>query len=348
VTLIVGEEYRPPFYGHVFFIGLRDHLISPFTTGYEGTAIDSLYPSNTDMFIKAKAQGAVVGYVHAFSGESDPLEKDLGVGRAFPVDAALGSIHAMEWSTASGAALRVWHHALNNDLPIAVAGGEDSITSLHRTKTVGSVRTYAFIGNESTSGKQRSGIASKKPWSAERWIGALKQGKTFYSSGPLLEFSINGRIPGERFDLPTAGSVNLVGEVWSIVPLERAVIYSNGKPWKNLPLSGDCRHLSFRETAAVTSSCWFSLTAEGTPTSHPLDANYPQGTTSAIRVYIGHQPIRNRSSAEYFIRWIDKLKGMADAAPGWRSREERDHVLGQFDAARQVYERFAKEADALR
>src|SRR5207245_9144518 len=31
--VIVGEEYRPPFWGHVFFIGLRDHLISPFTAG---------------------------------------------------------------------------------------------------------------------------------------------------------------------------------------------------------------------------------------------------------------------------------------------------------------------------
>lgn len=39
LKVIVGEEYRPPFYGHVFFLGLKDHLISPFTTGYEGTAI---------------------------------------------------------------------------------------------------------------------------------------------------------------------------------------------------------------------------------------------------------------------------------------------------------------------
>jgi TolB protein len=52
-VLVVGQEYRPPFYGHVFMFLLRDHLISPFTTGYEGTAIESLYPSNTDMFRKA-------------------------------------------------------------------------------------------------------------------------------------------------------------------------------------------------------------------------------------------------------------------------------------------------------
>jgi TolB protein len=60
MLVLVGEEYRPPFYGHVFYLGLKEHLISPFTTGYEGTGIESLYPSNTDMF--RKAQGARRGY----------------------------------------------------------------------------------------------------------------------------------------------------------------------------------------------------------------------------------------------------------------------------------------------
>ena len=92
--VVVGQEYRPPFYGHVFMFGMRDHLISPFTMGYEGTAIESLYPSNTDMFRKAKAQGATVGYVHAFGGEADPLDGNLGGGKGFMVDAALGTTDA--------------------------------------------------------------------------------------------------------------------------------------------------------------------------------------------------------------------------------------------------------------
>ena len=105
-VLVVGQEYRPPFYGHVFMFQLRDHLISPFATGYEGTAIESLYPSNTDMFRKAKAQGATVGYVHAFgsqsadrSGGNDPLDADLGGAKGFIVDAALRTTDAVEWST---------------------------------------------------------------------------------------------------------------------------------------------------------------------------------------------------------------------------------------------------------
>ena len=114
--VVVGQEYRPPFYGHVFMFGMRDHLLSPFTMGYEGTAIESLYPSNTDMFRKAKAQGATVGYVHTFGGEADPLHGNLGGGKGFLVDAALGTTDAVEWSEAARAGFFPVYAAWNNGL----------------------------------------------------------------------------------------------------------------------------------------------------------------------------------------------------------------------------------------
>ena len=258
--VIVGEEYRPPFYGHVSFIGLREHLISPFTTGYEGTAIESLYPSNSDMFRKAREQGAVVGYVHAFSGEADPINTDLGVGKAFPVDAALGTIHTMEWSAPSRAAIKVWHHALNNDLPIAPVGGEDSISSLHRTKLVGSLRTYAYVGKPDGAA---AGAGRNLKLKAENWIGALKEGRTFFSSGPLLELTVNAAGPGETIKLPEKADVVVKAQVWSIAPLNRVVIYRNGEVWRELPLDAGGRGARLHETVRIDESAWFSLTAEG-------------------------------------------------------------------------------------
>ena len=144
--VVVGQEYRPPFYGHIFMFGMRDHLLSPFTMGYEGTAIESLYPSNTDMLRKAKAQGATVGYVHAFGGERDPLDGNLGGGKGFIVDAALGTTDAVEWSDASRAGFYPLYAVWNNGLRITATGGEDSISNLHRSKLVGSVRTYVHTG----------------------------------------------------------------------------------------------------------------------------------------------------------------------------------------------------------
>ncbi|MGH9845326.1 MAG: carboxypeptidase regulatory-like domain-containing protein [Blastocatellia bacterium] len=183
--LMVGQEYRPDFYGHVFMMGLRDHLISPFTTGYEGTAIKSLYPSNTDMLRKAKAQGATVGYVHAF--------------------------------------------------------------------------------------------------------------------GEVVE---------------------------------------------TIPLSGDRRSAEFQKQLRVTHSGWYHLRAEGIPAErYPLDAEYAQAFTNPVWIKAGHQPVRNRAAAEYAIKWIDQLQQMAAAWPGWRSQQEREHVFAQFEEARQVYRRLAREAE---
>ena len=52
--------------------------------------------------------------------------------------------------------------------------------------------------------------------------------------------------------------------------------------------------------------------------------------TNPIYVIAGGQPIRSQASADYFVKWIDKLTAMAAADKGWRSDKEKAHVLGQF------------------
>lgn len=337
--LIFGEEYRPPFYGHVFLLGLKDHLISPFTTGYENTAIESLYPSNTDVFRKALKQGAVTGYVHPFGSDADPFEIELGVAKAFPVDAVFGTVHAYEWSTANRTQLTVWHHALNNDLPIVPTGGEDSITDLHVSKTIGSLRTYVHLSG---------------PFNAENWLNALKNGQTFVSSGPLPFFEINDQPPGSSLQLSKkGGNVQLRAEVWSLAPIRKAVIYRNGAVFRELDIDASVwqpteDHMSrpcvrFEESVPVTESSWFNLYVEG-PASEWLDTVFVQGITNAIRVYVGDQPIRNAESARYFVKWIDLLSDLAKAWPWWRTEAEKAHVLGQFEEAKKKFEELARTA----
>jgi len=322
VKLHMGEEYRPPFYGHTLLLGLRDHLISPFTTGYENTGIESLYPSNTDIFRKARQQGAVTGYVHAFYGEKDPGEGDLGGGKGFPVDAALGTIDALEWSGSSRASMIPLFHAWNNDLRIAPVGGEDSISNLHWTKLVGSVRTYAQTGAER---------------SIPAWLEALRRGRTYMSTGPLLEFWIEDQMPGGELKLSQPRTLQFKARATSIAPLTKVVIYRNGVAWKEVT-SG-----SLEERVQVDESGWYALYAEGKPYTW-LDAEYPQALTNAIRVYVGDQKVRSRASAEYFTRWITKLQGMAEKWPWWRSEKEKQHVFAQFAEAIKLYQSLASEA----
>lgn len=330
--LMVGQEYRPPFYGHVFMFGMKDHLISPFTTGYEGTAIESLYPSNTDMFRKAKAQGATVGYVHAFGGERDPLTGDLGGAKGFMVDAALGTTDAVEWSGSGRAGFYPWYAVLNNGLRVTATGGEDSISSMHASKLVGSVRTYVYTGERGLD--------------AEAWFEGLRRGRAFVSLGPLVELTINGRIPGDEIALPAGGGrVDVAARVKSITPLDKVVLVSNGEIIAQIPLAADRRSAEFTQSMTVAKSGWYHLRAEGKPEErYPLDTGYAQAFTNPIWVTVGKQPVRSRAAAEYSITWIDTLQKKADAWPGWRSQKEKDHVFAQFEEARTIYRRLASDA----
>jgi WD40 repeat protein len=328
--LIFGEEYRPPFWGHTFFIGLDDHFISPFLTGYEGTGVESLYPSNTDMFRKARAQGAAVGYVHAFAGDGDPLRGGLGGAKGFAVDLALGTIDGFEWSAVSRASVIVLHHALNNDFRIAPVGGEDALNDLRKHRPIGQTRTYVDLGDSFT---------------AEGWIDALKTGRTFVSAGPLVELRVNGKGPGEDSKLPAGGGeVPIEAKVWSTNAIHKALIYHNGEIWKQLPIAGDRKTVDFRASVPLDQSGWFTLVVEADAYPKGTPGTYTQAVTNGVRVYVGDQKIRSRESAEYFLRWIDKLQGMAEGWFGWRSDAEKQHVFRQLEVAREVYRQRAREA----
>jgi hypothetical protein len=330
--LMVGQEYRPPFYGHVTLIGLRDHLLSPWATGYEGTAVESLYPSNTDMLRKAKAQDATTGYAHAFFGEEDPIDRGLGVARGFMVDAAFDTTDGVEWSFSGHAAFHPWYAVLNNGLRVTATGGDDSMSDLHISKQNGSARTYVYTGD-----------AGLDP---EAWKRGLREGRAFVSTGPLVEVTVDGKMPGDEVKLPpSGGDVEVAVHIRSITPLSKVMLVWNAELVEEIPLSGDRKALDYTTSVPVSRSGWFHVRAEGVrEESYPLDTGFAQGFTNPVWVTVGDRPVRNLEAAEYSLEWIDKLTAMAEAAPGWRSQWEKDHVFAQFREARAIYERFAREA----
>jgi TolB protein len=327
--VVVGQEYRPPFYGHVFMFGMTEHLISPFTTGYEGTGIESLYPSNTDMFRKAKRQGAWTGYVHSFY-DGDPLEGNLGGAKGFIVDAALATTDAVEWSTSQTGwppLYAVW----NNGIRTTLVGGEDSISNLHTTPLLGSVRTYVQIPNGD--------------FTMENWLNGMKDGHAFFSNGALVEFELDGRIPGETIEISSGEGIVASLEINSVTPLERAEIVFNGEVIASIPFTGDRTTLSLERSFRPAESGWYHVRVNGTPEdSFPMDINWVQAATNPIWVTVDGAPPRSAESADYALAWIDKLQEMAEAWPDWRSQNEKDHVYGQFDEARAIYQSFKAEA----
>ena len=325
-----GQEYRPPFYGHINLINLTEHLVSPYTTGYEGTAIASLYPSNTDIFRIARAQGAIGGYVHPFS--RDPASAGYGGARGFPVDVALGTVTYLEVLTSAWQGFhtaRVWHRALNCGFKVTATGGEDSITDLHRTPVIGAARMYAHLGDSLT-------------W--EGWVEAIREGRTLVTNGPLVQLAIDGEIAGGQIRLPAdGGTVEVRARLDSAFPVGRLELIRNGQAVEEIPLDVGGRTAGYTKRIRVERSGWYTLRASTNEPVPPIDDTHLHAETGPIYVYRGDEPIRSKADAEYFVQWIDDISRQARMHSGWRSEREREHVLGQFDEAREVFRRRAAE-----
>ncbi|MCS7024687.1 MAG: CehA/McbA family metallohydrolase [Bryobacteraceae bacterium] len=327
--LTFNQEYRPPFYGHVNFINLTQHLISPFTTGYEGSAIESLYPSNTDVFRMARAQGALGGYVHPFT--SDPVKMQTASTRGYAIDLALETFDYLEVLTSAQhmvATGEIWHRSLNCGFKVTASAGEDSILGLHATPILGSSRIYAYLGD-------------RLEWS--RWVDAIRKGRTIVTNGPLLRVEVDGRIPGDEIHLPdSGGEVQLTARVDSIVPLEKLEVFLNGKVVERIAVQGNSAEI--HKKIPITRSAWLTVRASNSQPQHPIDDSFVIGESGPIYIYTGKRPIRSRQDAEYFLRFVDETIQQAEQHPGWRSEKEKQHVFEQFRMARQVFAQRAAEA----
>jgi hypothetical protein len=170
-------------------------------------------------------------------------------------------------------------------------------------------------------------------------VEAIRRGRTFVTNGPLLTFTVDGRIPGDEIQLPAeGGTVDVNASMQSIVPIEKLEVHFNGKVIESSTGS------PIRKRIPIDSSGWMTIRATNSKPQHPIDDSCVVGETSPIYIHKGSQAIRSKDDAEYFIRWIDDITRQAQAHPGWRSDRERSHVLGQFQQARKVFEQRAKEA----
>lgn len=198
-------------------------------------------------------------------------------------------------------------------------------------RPLGILRTYVHLGSNFT---------------AQAWVDALKQGYTFMTSGPLLDFKVNGKLPGEAVSLPSGGpqEIQLDGKVWSVTRLRKVLIYHDGAVWKELHPRGDGLSASFSEKVSVSASGWFALGAEGDDQASSAPEVYAQAITNCIRVYAGQGKIRNAKSAEYFLKWMAKLRTTTENPDLWRTSAEKEHVFKQFQSSEDIYKQRREEA----
>ncbi|MFI6386555.1 CehA/McbA family metallohydrolase [Nonomuraea sp. NPDC050547] len=145
---------------------------------------------------KLRERGALIGYANAFRGPVETPEQLFDGGypifdaRMSVVDAALGLVDSFSSAIGSDRAYRRLIGAGNRVAAVAGTAG--------RLGPIGGERTYAHVDG---------------PLTAESYAHAVRHSRTFATTGPFLELSVEGERPGATIDLQAGTRVRAVARV---------------------------------------------------------------------------------------------------------------------------------------
>ena len=211
-----AQEVRSHFLGHVGLIGTSE-LFWPWIwgPGYEAHGRDDR--PNAQPLTEARWQGGLGVYVHPVFGSNPFSEQGLS---SIPIslvpDAVHGAFDLLElvclWSNESGTT-ELWYRLLNAGFPVMPSGGTDAMMDLHRTMAVGSARVY---------------VHPNGPLTFASYLAALKAGRSFVTTGPMVEFTLGDSRPGEVLAAGGREVAFSLG-VHSAMPVDSISVVVNGR-----------------------------------------------------------------------------------------------------------------------
>jgi TolB protein len=329
--VVLGQEFHTSYWGHRGILHLDDHLLLPGYAGYPNTAAASLYPMNADVYDMAHKQGALVGAVHPFDAEPNPFANPAEkITDELPVDVALGKLDYMEIVGFSDhrSTAAVWYRLLDLGFRIPAGAGTDATTDYAAPirGQVGMDRVYASI--------------PEGPASLDAWMDSLKNGRTFATNGPLVEFTLGGQRVGDELKFDGAqAAVPFAAKLRSIVPVDHFEVVCNGRVAATLKLSGARDSADVTGTLPLKESGWCVLRASSDKDEYPVLDNYVYATTSPVYVTIGGKAPRSPEDAKYFAAWIDRTIDVTSHYPDWNSPTEKEYILKRLVEAKTVYEK---------
>jgi hypothetical protein len=181
--VMVGTENRQNVLGHLGLLGAR-HPILPLASGGgpEGRIGAAVAELMGDWADRCHAEGGLVVAAHF------PLPF-----AEIAANIVAGQIDAVEMQTFAvgldSPSILEWYRFLNCGYRLPVLGGTDKMSA---EMPVGAIRTYARL---------EPGTAP----TFAAWADAVRAGRTFATSGPVLELSVEGHEPGDVIALPAGG-----------------------------------------------------------------------------------------------------------------------------------------------
>ncbi len=312
--LIPGQEYRDSQQGHINLLGL-DEVILPYSTGGMGApAVDENYPPLYDVLVEARSRNGFAGVAHGGT---------LGKYSVSLADAVLGAVDFWEVSNGFIYNTEHWYRLMNCGVFLPMAAGTDLPNSPFRDDwqpMFGSIRTYVNTGGD---------------LGFEAFKEAMREGRSFISGGPLIDFSVEDLEMGSTLQLPAGGStVTVHAALHSPMLLRDLVIVQDGKDLdfkvRKRKINGINRW-SIESNIEITESGWISAWGRGTAIeAQGFDAMAHAGV---IRVIVGDQPIHSAEDAETLVQSFEERAAFYQTSGIYQSHEDREKAVGLFQQA---------------
>ena len=223
------ENPRTHFLGHTIILGQQSPL-----------HFADRYVIYKHFFEEARRQGALTGYAHWGTGS----EAQAGLAIDLP-DKLLNFLEVLE---AHDANYDVWYDILNTGFRLTPTAGTD----------YGSVPCLP--------GRERFYTKVEGPLSYETWLDAIRQGKTFVTNGPVLEFRVQSQGLGAEVILQKPTSVLVEASVRfdpARDDVKRLEVILNGDLLRSFPREGPSPEIRCRFQAEISKTSWVAVRASG-------------------------------------------------------------------------------------
>jgi hypothetical protein len=305
-TLMSGQEYRSSTYGHMCLIG-ASRLVDA-----DGLKTD---PNRWPVFgmVADEARGINGLAFHAHGGYEQEIYADFA-------QRATDGVELLQFAEYRGIGLEGWYHILNAGFQFPALGASD----YPYCRALGDCRTYAYL---------LPGGGMKE------WNQAVSEGKSFFTTGPLLELYVNEERPGNEVTLSEPDKLNIRIRLQSVVcPVTTLQLLVGGRVHQTWDISKEQFGKPFQIEAdlRVVKSTWIAARAFG---KSPTGRENTEAHTNPIYVLVANQPIRERTSAEWLLRKLDQQI----AIQAGRTFPEREKVLEYYRRSRSVLEKLASE-----
>ncbi len=311
----VGTENRQHLLGHMSLLGTKGSSVFPMCASGPGESYlgDPTWTCLAEWADRCREQEGVVVLPHFPSPYCEAVA-DLILGKVDGVEIRYFSPNLDNFQMGE------WYRFLNCGYRVAAVGGTDKMWA---GMPVGGVRTYADLrGDEFTF---------------ENWGKAVRAGRTFTTSGPIVGLTVEGRAVGDEIRLP-AGGGTLGVEAWaeSVLPFHTLQVVINGQVVASEACEAGARRLTLKANFRLEGSSWVAARCVS---QYQVWHGWPihiAAHTSPVYVVAGDQVQFSLPDATFMMTMLDGGMAWLDTLSIPADPERQARIRGIFQQAKEA------------